>query len=253
MSTTEPLGPDEKLCPFCSQVIKAAAVKCPFCQSDLPVSEEPVVPTRPPARSAHDIRETAGTPEPEPVTVNESVTQPVGYAPPARPSRWRDPVVAGLVVLCLALAGGAVALYLTAPPDSLHTSSDGQVTLTSYQQGALRDAATDAAAVFSYSYKTLAADEAAARAVITPDFAHVYARVMTDAGPKATSSKLTLVATVRASSLVSLTKDRAVVLLFVDALTTSAGSPTQHVDQNRVVMTMTRKDDRWIVSKIDRF
>ncbi len=52
------LKPDEKVCPYCAEVIKAAAVKCRYCQSELtdvpaapaPAAEpEPAPPPPPPA------------------------------------------------------------------------------------------------------------------------------------------------------------------------------------------------------------
>jgi len=250
---TENLGPDEKVCPFCAEVIRAAAVKCRYCHSDLPVDEdaESDASAFPALRSAHDIRETPSEPlesEPEPVTLVQ--------APPAQDATdapWLDRTTTVLLVVSLVLALGIGALFYSARSDDLQTAGNGQVTSTSYRSAAMSAAAANAAVVLSYGYKTLDADEKAARAVLTPAFAKKYAEVMKTAGPKATTAQLTLKATVTATSLVSLKKDSAKLLLFVNTITTKVGSKNQQLNQNRVLMEMTRKDGDWVVSKLTPF
>ena len=249
--TTTP-GPDEKVCPFCAEVIRAAAIKCRYCQSDLPVETEPEpeYPTIPAAGTAHDIRESAG---PTAETEEVPVEQPADEEPAASAGFDLSRTAVILLVLCLALSGGILGLVLSARPDDLRTASNGQVTYEPYRSAALSAAAANGAAVLSYSYKTLEADQKAARDVIAPDYVKKYEAAMAKAGPKAIDAKLTLKATVEATSLISIKKGTASVLLFVNAVTTAEGSKKQQLNQNRVLMTMTRQDGDWVVSKLDAF
>jgi Mce-associated membrane protein len=234
MTTTTP-GPDEKVCPYCAETIKAAAVKCRFCQSDLPLDA--------PASDA----------EPAPEAEREPV-EPAFEAAPAQPdTRPGRTVLIGLAVLCLVLAGLLAFLVHRSEHPHLATAPNGQVTDSSFRSAAMSAASDAATTALSYSYKTFDADRARARALMSPKLAKQYDGAMDEVAAQTASAKLTLKATVLSVGLLSAEEHEAKVLLFVNTVTTREGSKKQQLDQNRVVMDLTRKDGGWTVSKMDAF
>ncbi|WP_405805123.1 hypothetical protein OG729_07800 [Streptomyces sp. NBC_00210] len=122
-------------------------------------------------------------------------------------------------------------------------------------------AATQAAPiVLSYDYRRLEKDFAAARDHLTGKFRDEYRRTTTTVvAPTAAKYHGVVKATVvkppaggaPAASVVSASPDKAVVLLFVNQVTTSTQVTGPRVDLNRVRMTLTRTDAGWKVSAVD--
>ncbi|MFE6129085.1 hypothetical protein ACFQ6Q_12550 [Streptomyces sp. NPDC056437] len=138
-----------------------------------------------------------------------------------------------------------------------------------YAEGRRTDAArTEAVAaarkaapvVLSYDHRRLEADFAAARADLTGAFAEEYGRTTSKVvGPTAKKYRGVVKASVvappdggaPAASVVSVSPDRAVVLLFVNQVTTSTQVTGSRVDLNRVRMTMIRTSGGWKVGAVD--
>jgi Mce-associated membrane protein len=238
MSTPTP-GPDEKICPYCAETIKAAAVKCRFCQSDLPAEDAAEADVAaPPVDLRKDEDEGPAAPYDEPRA---------GTTSPA------TPLLIGLVVLCLVLGGALYFLVHRSLHPHLDTAPNGQVTDNSFRNAAMSAASDAAQTALSYSYKTFDADRKKARALMSPKLAKQYDGAMDQVAGQTATARLTLKATVLSAGLLSAEEHKAKVLLFVNTVTTREGSKKQQLDQNRVVMDLTRKDGGWTVSKMDAF
>ncbi|MGW3357210.1 hypothetical protein ACWDFL_17575 [Streptomyces bungoensis] len=125
---------------------------------------------------------------------------------------------------------------------------------------ALAAARKAAPVVLSYDYRHLDRDFSRARALLTGHFRDQYGKTTKAVvAPTATKYHGVVKATVAtpadgaapAASVVSAAPDRAVVLLFVDQVTSSTQVPQPRLDLNRVRMTLTRTSDGWKVSGVD--
>ena len=238
------LAPDEKVCPFCAETIKKAAVRCRYCQSDLP-PEHVAAPEEPPP------------PPPAPLDEPDAVDP----AEPAEPVDPVDPVerppflaslrlMIGLVVLCLVLAGVTVFAYERSQNPA---EGAGPITSTGAREDGLTQASTLTQKVLSYSYQSLDADVKASEAVLAPSFRSEYAKTMAGVRAQTLKNQVNLSATVSAVSIVSASEDKVVALVFVNQVTTAKGTTNHRLDQNRVLVTLTRDGGEWRVSKMDAF
>jgi Mce-associated membrane protein len=182
------------------------------------------------------------------------VTEPVTDVAPVRgrhradrrgssPRGGRLTVV--LLVLCLLAAAALGALLLDRRSDDAVERARVQAV------SAARAAAGD---ILGYDYRSVEASIARARASTTGAFRTEYDETAKTLLPQSKQLKAIVQATVGSSAVMSATKDRVVVLLFVDQATVKQvpgeKTPTTRIDQSRVRVTMTRVGGRWLVSEL---
>jgi Mce-associated membrane protein len=245
------LQPDEKVCPYCAEVIKAAAVKCRYCQSELAAES-----ADPDVRDEPDVRDDSEAHEQD----AEEPLPPPSSAPPPAPEETKPAVpflasarlLAGLIILCVVLAGVAgYAWWRSENPDD-GAAPNGAITSSGARDDGMQAAARLTQKVLSYDWKTLDADIKANEAVLAPSFRTEYAKTMAGVKAQTVKNQVKLAATAAATSIVSATDKQVVALVFVDQATTVRGTESR-VDSSRVLVTLTRGDGDWRISKLKPF
>ncbi|MGE2834717.1 hypothetical protein [Mycobacterium sp. SMC-4] len=157
-------------------------------------------------------------------------------------TRWR---AWGIAVLLAASAAILVTVYLT------QTRVDRQTDASAEQ--AVVTAASDAtAALLSYAPETIDEDLSAAQSVMTGEFATYYGKFTADiVGPAARDRGVKARAEVVDAAAMEIQPDRAKVLVFLKQQTLSKDRPEPALTASSVIVSMTKIDDRWLVSAFD--
>jgi len=235
-------------------------------------SQNPRPPRRRIAGERRPSRPDAGRPEPqdEPVSLEKAQPrEPEDAAPPPPPSstapaaadgadgaRGRPapswPVVAalGVVALLLVVTAGVLGLFTWSWSDVRTQDAVDEASRT-----APAAAERASAAILSYSYTSLDADESAAERYMTPAYRKKYADTFTRlVKPNATKLKAKVEAEVKASGVAHADADRVNVLLYVNQTTRStANGGEPQVALNRVQLSMVKRGGTWLVDDITSY
>ncbi len=165
--------------------------------------------------------------------------------------------VAGVLAV-LVLAAAAVLAWLLVGTDgsagltaTSAESSSSTVASAAAKADAI-DAASDATArAYSYSWKTIDQDRAAARALMTRDMQRRYDRTMAGVSTASRTDHTVVSAEVVESALVTATSSYARVLLFVNQKTRGDRLDDPLLDLDRVMVTLVRDDGTWRLDELD--
>jgi Mce-associated membrane protein len=245
---------DERICPYCAETIKASAIRCRFCQSDVtPVIEPEAQPT------AEAKPKTKPVPPavPEPAAVESDGAEEAeeaedeGTSAPSRtPLHKRLTLVLAVLV---ALAGAGVGtLWWRADHGTAAAAPSGTLVADDARTEVLISAADLAQRTLSYDYRTLANDMETARARMTPAFRKQYDATMAQIRANTTKNEIVLQAVAVSSAIINATEHKAKVLVFLNQ-TTTAGTgkkANQQASRNSLVINLTRGDGDWAISKL---
>jgi len=157
--------------------------------------------------------------------------------------------------------GAALALALVLALAALVTSlviwrAAGERRTTALNQAAASSAAAaDLEKMLGYDYKRFDQHTQQVSTLLSGPFRSEFVRAATTlVKPLAVQNKAMVVAKVSKVSVMSTPGQADVkILAFVDQSTTSVKLQRPQIDQNRVILTMSQVDGRWLVSKVEAF
>lgn len=196
----------------------------------------------------------ASYPPPSPATARRpetgegSATASPGRDPGRGPS-WLLVALVGALALALVVAAAVLGLGVW---DVRDVRAADRVDDASQEAPAAAERAS--AAILSYDYKTLDADEKAAERYLTPAYGKKYAETFRLVRTSAAKLHAKVQAEVKASGVTRAEEDRATVLLYVDQTTTSTahgGEP--QVALNRVQLSMVKRGGAWLVDDVTSY
>lgn len=165
---------------------------------------------------------------------------------PEKPAGGRSPLrmvlTAVAALLALALAVGVGVLYYQHRQD---------VATEQARTDAVKAAGEQAVAMLSYDYNKVDDQLAAAADGLTGSFRDDYKKLANEViAPGAKEKKLTVQVSVQGGAPVSASPDDAVVLLYLNQITTSADAPDAATTGSRVRMEMQKVDGRWLTERL---
>jgi Mce-associated membrane protein len=160
---------------------------------------------------------------------------------------WRRVKVIPLVLVLALLAAGGLAAWLYYFQYRPDEQTDAAVAQSAV--GAARDGTV---ALLSYKPDTLNQDLAAAKSHLTGDFLNYYdqftKQVVT---PAAKQKAVTTTAQVVGAAASEMHPDKAVVLVFVNQVTTSKERPDPTMAASSVLVSMIKVHGAWLITKFD--
>lgn len=257
---------DERVCPFCAETIKASAIKCRFCQSEVTPILEPetelaapapakVAAKKAPAQNPPRKTGAGGAPTPGAKAAATEVVHDLNADRPSVAERL-SPIFKNLTLVLATLvalaAAGVGTLWWQAEQGSASTTASGLLVGDDARTEVVISAADLATRTLSYDYKTFDNDLETARARMTKSFRKEYDATMSQVKANTEKNKIVLQATAVASAIITATEHKAKVLVFLNQ-TTTAGvgkAAKQQASQNSLVVTLTRGDGDWAISKL---